>query len=171
MKHKFSFLLFVILLPLLLAACKSVDPQPLTQEQLDAINCQTGDLPRKQTYIALDPRAIPLTNFLGQDPVLTSTRTWNDISSTHQSFSCTILVFSNVEAARQAYQLACNFFKPPFKFPNFGDLACQAGNQEVNLVYQRENYVVWIWADYEGVGIKDIAGNLDERLILPVVLP
>lgn len=170
MKYKSSILLLFTLV-ILLSACTSKDPQPLTQEQLDAINCQTGDLPRDQNYVALDPRAIPLTNFLGQDPVFTSTRTWNDISSTHQSFSCTIMVFANADAARQAYQLACNFFKPPFKFPNFGEMSCQAGAQEVNLVYLKENYVIWIWADYEGVGLKDVATNLEERLILPVALP
>lgn len=170
MKYKSSILLLFALV-ILLAACQSKEPQPLTQEQLEAINCQTGDLPRDQNYVALDPRPIPLTNFLGQDPILTSTHTWNDISSTRQSFSCTIMVFANVDAARQAYQLACNFFKPPFKFPNYGDLSCQAGAQEVNVVYQTENYVVWIWADYEGVGLKNVAQNIDERLIIPVVLP
>jgi hypothetical protein len=162
-------LLPLLLLPLLLAACR--EPETLTQERLDAINCQIGDLPRDQTYNAIAGRELPSNLFVDRNPVFASTLAWNDITSSRQSFSCTIFVFSDIEQAQYVYQRACDELPGPFKFPNYGDLACQADGQEVSIIFQKDVYLVWVWADYQGQGIKEVVQAIDERLIVPVRLP
>lgn len=155
--------LFLILPLLLLAACRN-EPAPLTQERLDAINCQIGDLPRKQTYNAVEGREPALGIFLGKDPAMISTLAWNDISSSRQTFSCTIFVFADYQLAQNGFQRACDELTPPFRFPNYGELACRAGDQEVNVIFQKDIFLVWIWADYKGLGIEKVAQNIDSRL-------
>lgn len=154
--------LLIFILSSLLAACK--EPEPLTQERLEALNCQPGDLPKKQTYQAVEPRPIPFDQFLEYQPTMYSSLGWNDIASTRQSFNCTILVYADVPTAQNALQIACNTLRPPFSYPDFGEISCQAGTNEVSLIFQKDVYLVWLWADYQGKGIRDVAKILDERV-------
>lgn len=163
MKKTSFFLLLIFALPILLTACKGA-PEPLTQERLDALNCQTGDLPKKQTYRAVDPRAIYPNAFPEGDPILTSALAWNETSTNRQTFSCSLFVFPDELTAQKNIQYACNTLRPPIKYPNLGDFACQDGQQEVNLVFQKDVYIIWLWADYEGKGVTEVAKILDRRL-------
>ncbi|GAB4581565.1 MAG: hypothetical protein Fur0022_43140 [Anaerolineales bacterium] len=164
MKNKLLF--FIFPLALILTACG--EPEPLTQEKVDAINCQPGDLPEGQTYNAVESRFPASTDiFLEGSPTLISNRTWNDIASTRQTFSCTIYVFAEVSIAQENMQTACGELKPPLQFPRNGDLSCRNGDQEVNLIFQKDEFIVWIWADYQGQGIERVANRLEDRIRNP----
>lgn len=102
---------------------------------------------------------------------MVSTLAWNDINSSRQTFSCTLLVFPDVASAQNGLHRACDELLPPIRFPNIGDLTCQAGSQEVVIVFQKDVYLVWVWADFQGEGIQDVAKRLESRLIIPVVFP
>ena len=165
MKRKFHLpLLFSLCLTLLLFLAACGEPGPLTQEGLDNLNCHPRDLPKNQTYNPIEGRQHSLDIFLGGAPTLVSTLAYNDISSTRQSFSCTIFAFADETTAQKGFESACDELQPPFRFPAIGDQACRDGEQEVNLIFRKGTYIVWLWVDYKGVGIEDTANRILDRL-------
>ncbi len=166
MNKKISFPHFIIILCLsillLLVACG--EPAPLTQEGLDNLNCHPGDLPKKQTYEAVEGRAPSLDIFFEDQPILVSTLAWNDIASTRQTLSCTMFTFADEQLATQGFQRACDQLRPPFRFPDIADQACQSGGQEINLIFRKGTYLVWLWVDYKGQGIEHLTDQIIDRL-------
>jgi len=163
--RKIDYTLFSLLaLALLLSACGG-EPTPFTPEILSSLNCQTGDLPKNQTYQEIEGKPPPGRIFVSGPPVASSTVAYNDISSTHQSFSCSLFAFSDENTVQLTYQRACDELLLPYHYPRVGEqVACQGGEGEVNLAFYKGTVLVWIWADYNGEGIVDVARGLEERL-------
>jgi hypothetical protein len=158
----YIFSILVTFWMILLTACG--EPEPLTQERLDNLNCHPGDLPKNQTYTSIDGRPHSLDIFFAGAPTLVSTLAYNDVASTRQSFSCTIFAFADEQTAQRGFDSACDELTPPFHYPAIGDQACRGGEQEVNLIFRKGTFVVWIWADLNGKGIEDTADRVAERL-------
>lgn len=159
-----GIILPLLALALLLASCgPSADSASLTQERLHALNCQPEDFPRDQVYSPIAGRPPDPTVFLGT-PVLLSSNVAYNASETRQSFDCTLFVFTDEDSVRRAYEIACDELTPPFSFPNIGDHACQGGQREVTLIFRKGALLGWIWADFNGVFIRDLARKLADRL-------
>ena len=165
MMKKIRHALFSLLaLTLLLTACAG-EPTPFTSEILSNLNCQTGDLHKNQTYQEIEGKTPPERIFVSSPPIASSTIAYNEISSTHQSFSCSLFAFGDEDTAQLAYQRACNELLLPYHYPRIGEqVACQGGEGEVVLAYYKGTVLVWVWADYNGEGIVDVARRLEERL-------
>jgi hypothetical protein len=160
-----KLLLFSILaFALLFTACGG-EPTPLSPEILTGLNCQPGDLPKNQTYELIEGRPPPNRIFTGGEPYVSSTVAYNDTSSTHQSFSCSVFVFSDPNAVAVAHQRACDEIDFPIDFFRIGkQVACQGGDSEVILSFYKGNALVWIWADNNGEGIESVARIMEDRL-------
>ena len=159
--HLFAILSLALLV--ILSACGE-PPAIMTQERLDLLNCHPGDLPEDQSYKTINGHAPSLDIFIAGAPPLVSTLAYNDTTSTRQSFSCSMFVFEDEQIAQQGFESACDELRPPYDFPDISDQACQGGEQETILVFRHDNILVWIWADYNGYWIENVANRIEDRL-------
>jgi hypothetical protein len=166
MKPLRNSIYFLLLLTLLLTACAG-EPTPYTPEILARINCQPGDFPGSpRAYIPIENKPPPDTIFAGGAPLVSASAAFNDIESTRQSFACSLYIFEDAATALGGFESACNEVRPPFRFPNIGEQACQgtAREREVILVVLDKTALIWIWADTNGEGIDTVANRILDRL-------
>ena len=155
-----------ILLSLLLAACQTDDTQ--SDKGLAALNCQLADIPSSTQYTVTTPITTPPTpELFGEGVINYHLAEFNEQSLAYQTIRCEMIQFEDDAAEERALTHACAENPTSETITSWGTLACNFGVGVETSVFQREEMVVVITADLDGMYARELAQAVDERLMSP----
>lgn len=159
----FCLLVTLIFLSLLLAACQTNDTQ--SDEDLASLNCQLADIPSSTQYTATTPiTTSPTSELFGEEVISYHLAEFNEQSLTYQTIRCEMIQFGDGAAAERAFTQACAENPTSETIAGWGTSACIFGAGVETVVFQREETVVVITADLDGMYARELAQAVDERL-------